>query len=74
MEFFIETIKPKVLFERENLSQIYKVVNAINRISELENKSRINYFYKCINFLEIKKFILLRLYFNHVRRKKYILD
>ena len=66
MENYINTFKPKVFLERENLKQIYDIVNIINEISELPNKSRLNYVLKCIPFFHIE--MLMEDY------KKYLLD
>ena len=66
MENYINTFKPKVFLERENLSQIHDIVYIINEISELPNKSRLNYVLKCLPFFNIE--MLMKDY------KKYLLD
>ena len=40
MKTYIDTFKPKVFLERENLNQIYDIVKIRNEISELPDKSR----------------------------------
>ena len=64
MKTYIYTFKPKVFLEREN--HIYDNVNIINQISELPNKSRLNYNLKCIPFFHIQMLM------GHY--KKYISD
>ena len=54
MEKYINTFKPKVFLEGENLNQIYDIVNIINEISKLPDKSRLNYILKCIPFFHIQ--------------------
>ena len=66
MKTYIDTFKPKVFFERENLNQIYDNVKIINEISELPDKSRLNYNLKCITFFHIQMLM--------GRYKKYISD
>ena len=58
MENYINTFKPKVFLERENLNQVVDVVNVINKISELPDQSRINYDLKCYTFFLFKTFIV----------------
>ena len=66
MKTYIDTFKPKVFLERENLNQIYDNVKIINEISELPDKSRLNYNLKCITFFHIQMLM--------GRYKKYISD
>ena len=66
MKSYINTFKPKVFLERENLNQIYDNVEILNEISELPDKSRLNYNLKCIPFFHIQ--MLMGCY------KKYISD
>ena len=54
METYINTFKPKVFLERENINQLYDNVKIINEISELPDKSRLNYNLKCITFFHIQ--------------------
>ena len=61
MEKYINTFKPRVFLERENLNEIYDTVCTINQISELPNKSRFIYIKKCIIFLNIKDSLLLKI-------------
>ena len=65
MENYVNTFKPKVFLEREDLNQIHDIVDIINEISELPDQSRLNYVLKCIPFFHIK--ILMKHY-------KYLLD
>ena len=67
MENYINTFKPKVFLEREDLNQINDIVNIINKISKLPDQSRINYDLKCYTFLIIKSSLLNRI-------KKYLSD
>ena len=66
MKTYIDTFKPKVFLERENLNQICDNVKIINEISELPDKSRLNYNLKCITFFHIQMLM--------GRYKKYISD
>ena len=66
MENYINTFKPKVFLEREDLNQINDIVNIINKISKLPDQSRLNYVLKCIPFFYIE--MLMGYY------KKYLLD
>ena len=66
MKSYINTFKPKVFLERENLNQIYDNVEILNEISELPDKSRLNYNLKCITFFHIQMLM--------GRYKKYISD
>ena len=68
METYINTFKPKVFLERENINQIYDNVKIINEISELPDKSRLNYNLKCITFFHIQ--MLMERYKKYI----YILD
>ena len=54
MENCINTFKPKVFLDRENLSQIFDIVKIINEISKLPDQTRLNYVLKCKPFLLIK--------------------
>ena len=67
MENYLNTFKPKVFLEREDLNQINDIVNIINKISKLPDQSRINYDLKCYTFLNIKSSLLNRI-------KKYLSD
>ena len=67
MENYINTFKPKVFLEREDLNQIHDTVNIINEISKLPDQSRLNYVLKCIPFFYIQGLMLHEI-------KKYLLD
>ena len=54
MEDYINTFKPKVFIDRENLKQIYNIIQIINEISKLPDQTRLNYVLKCKPFLLIK--------------------
>ena len=66
MENYVNTFKPKVFLEREDLNQIHDTVIIINEISKLPNQSRLNYVLKCFTFFHIE--MLMGYY------KKYLLD
>ena len=55
MENYINTYKPKVLLDREDLDKINDIVYIINKISKLPDQSRFNYYLKCQTFLKIKE-------------------
>ena len=54
MKTYIDTFKPKVFLEREDLNQIHDIVNIINEISELPDQTRLNYVLKCFTFFHIE--------------------
>ena len=58
MEHYINTFKPKVFIDRENLRQIYDIIKIINEISKLPDQTRLNYVLKCKPFFLIKIYIL----------------
>ena len=66
MKTYIDTFKPKVFLEREDLNQIHDIVNIINEISELPDQTRLNYVLKCFTFFHIEMLM------GHY--KKYISD
>ena len=66
MENYINTFKPKVFLDREDLYKIEDNVFIINEISKLPDQTRIKYGLKCQTFFRIKDY-----YFN---RKKYFSD
>ena len=66
MENCINTFKPKVFLDRENLSQIFDIVKIINEISKLPDQTRLNYILKCEPFFDIEMLM------NN--RKKYLSD
>ena len=60
MEVYINTLKPKVFLNREDLDKINDIVIIINKISKLPDQSRLNYVLKCITFLRIKEYVTNR--------------
>ena len=57
MNNYINTLKPKVFLDRGDLDKINFNVYIINKISELPDQSRLNYFLKCNTFLKIKEYV-----------------
>ena len=50
----IETFKPKVFLERENLRSVCDIVSGINEMSKLPDQNRINYVMKCNTYFRIE--------------------
>ena len=57
MENYLNTLKPKVFLNREDLYKINDIVNIINKISKLPDQTRLNYVFKCRTFLSIKSLL-----------------
>ena len=58
IENYINTFKPKVSLERDNICQINNIANIINNISKIPDQSRFNYYLKCSTFLNIEHKLL----------------
>ena len=61
MEDYINTHKPKVFLDRENIDKINYIVDIINKVSKIPEKSRLNYVLKSNTFIRIKDYFRDRL-------------
>ena len=58
IEIYINSIKPKIFFKREDIYKIYQDVMIIKEFSDIFSITKINYCIKLKNFLTLRRFLL----------------